>query len=64
MAFITEAEMDDTGAYKIEVTNESGAASCGFRMDVQGGVVHDFPLDEYKFLHILNSLASFSFFSC
>ena len=32
----TESEIGDTGAYKIEVTNESGSATCGFKMDVLG----------------------------
>lgn len=32
----SEADMADTGAYKIEVTNESGAAACAFKLNVQG----------------------------
>lgn len=32
----TEGEVDDTGNYKIEVANESGSASCAFKMDVLG----------------------------
>ena len=32
--FLTEAVMDDTGAYKIEVSNESGSASGAFKMKV------------------------------
>jgi len=32
----TDAEQADSGAYKIEISNDSGAASCAFKMNVQG----------------------------
>ncbi|XP_052800015.1 twitchin-like isoform X4 [Mya arenaria] len=33
---LKDANLDDSGAYKIEVSNESGSAACGFKMNVQG----------------------------
>ncbi|KAH3877136.1 hypothetical protein DPMN_000993, partial [Dreissena polymorpha] len=39
---LKDAEMGDSGNYKIEVSNDSGDASCGFKMDVQG--VPDAPI--------------------
>ena len=34
LLFVIEAKMDDTGAYKVEISNESGAASGAFKMKV------------------------------
>ena len=48
----TEAVLDDTGAYKVEISNESGAASGAFKMKV----VSKYCLNQTLLLAILSHL--------